>query len=123
MHPPQWQFKPYNKEQVLQLQEELDIHPVLCQLLVQRNITTYRQAKKFFRPSFQHLHDPFLMQDMAQAVRRIQEALQRREKILIYGDYDVDGTTAVALFYSFLRPQHTPLEFYIPNRYSEGYGL
>jgi single-stranded-DNA-specific exonuclease len=118
-----WEFKSYDSEKVAALYEELPIHPVLCQLLVQRGITSYHEAKRFFRPSFDHLHDPFLMEDMPAAVQRIEKALQNEEKILIYGDYDVDGTTAVALCYDFLSQLHDNITFYIPDRYKEGYGL
>src|SRR5690606_30579649 len=83
----------------------------------------YAQAKVFFRPSLDHLHDPFLMKDMEQAILRIVKAIGNNEKILIYGDYDVDGTTAVAVVYSFFRAFHSRIEFYIPDRYSEGYGI
>src|SRR5215210_1275545 len=84
------------------LQEQLKIHPVLCRLLVQRHIKTFEQAHEFFRPSLDKLHDPFLMKDMDKAIARIQQAMAAKEKILVYGDYDVDGTTSVALVYSFL---------------------
>ncbi len=100
------------------------IAPVLANLLVQRGIDTVEKAKKFFNPSLADLHDPFLMRDMDKAVRRVEEALERGEKIMVYGDYDVDGTTAVALVYKFLRQiGHKNLMFYIPDRYTEGYGI
>jgi single-stranded-DNA-specific exonuclease len=105
------------------LQKQLGIHPVLCRLLVQRGITTFEAAKLFFRPSLDDLHDPFLMKDMDKAVDRIQEAFGSGEKILIFGDYDVDGTTAVSLVYSFLSGIYPSLETYIPDRYKEGYGI
>lgn len=105
------------------LQQQLRIHPVLCRLMVQRGIYNIEQAKAFFRPSLADLHDPFLMKDMILAVERIERAIKDHEKILIYGDYDVDGTTAVALTYSFFKDFYERLEFYIPDRYAEGYGI
>lgn len=105
------------------LASELKINPILIKLLVQRGISTYDDAKNFFRPSLDHLHDPFLMKDMDKAVARIEEAIRQRENILVYGDYDVDGTTAVALVYSFLKTLHGNIAYYIPDRYKEGYGI
>ncbi len=105
------------------LSDELKINPVICQLLVQRGITTVTGVKKFFKPSLNELHDPFLMQDMHKAVKRLNKALGNNEKILIYGDYDVDGTSAVSLVYRFLRPYSLSLDYYIPDRYDEGYGI
>lgn len=105
------------------LQKELGIHPVLSKLLVQRGVTTFDEAKRFFRPSLSQLHDPFLMKDMDCAIARIEKAIGRNENILIYGDYDVDGTTAVALVYGFFRQFHSRIEYYLPDRYTEGYGL
>jgi len=105
------------------LREELNINPVLAELLVSRGIGTFDQAKQFFRPQLSDLHDPFLMKDMEKAISRIIRAIGNKEKILIYGDYDVDGTTAVAVVYSFFREFHSQLEFYIPDRYAEGYGI
>lgn len=105
------------------LQKELNIHPIICKLLVQRGITTYDEAKQYFRPSLKDLHDPFNMKGMSEAVDRIKEAIENREKILIYGDYDVDGTTSVALAYTFFRELTNQLDYYIPDRYSEGYGI
>ncbi|MEI7670335.1 MAG: single-stranded-DNA-specific exonuclease RecJ, partial [Pseudomonadota bacterium] len=98
-----WVQKDSNIELRNLLKDELKIHPVLCNLLAQRNISTYQEAKDFFRPSLDHLHDPFLMKDMDKAIERIQQAMTNKEKILIYGDYDVDGTTAVALVFSFIQ--------------------
>lgn len=106
-----------------QLQQQLNIHPALAQILVQRGITTFEAAHHFFRPQLTDLHDPFLMKDMDVAIQRIATALQRNESILVYGDYDVDGTTAVAVVYSFLQSIHANVGFYIPDRYSEGYGV
>ena len=105
------------------LAEELSISPVLAQLLVQRDIFTYEDARKFFRPDLSDLHDPFLMADMDKAVERLSAAMHRNEKILIYGDYDVDGTTSVSLVYKFLKQFYSNVGFYIPDRYNEGYGI
>ena len=110
-------------ETVSRLSSELGIDPVLAQLLVQRGINTFEQARSFFRPSLDNLHDPFLMKDMDKAVERVHRAIESGERILVYGDYDVDGTTAVALVYSFLRRLTRNVIFYIPDRYDEGYGL
>lgn len=118
-----WELVEYDVNEATTLQQQLGIHPIFCQLLVQRGINTYDKAKHFFRPQLSHLHDPFLMMGMERAVQRIGQALVKKEKILVYGDYDVDGTTAVALLYSFLGRYHDLVEFYIPNRYAEGYGI
>ena len=91
--------------------------------MVQRNITSSDEARAFFEPDLGYLHDPFLMKDMNIAVERMSTAIKKNEKILVYGDYDVDGTTAVALVYSFLREQYSNVEYYIPDRYKEGYGV
>jgi single-stranded-DNA-specific exonuclease len=111
----------YSKADKLQL--ALNVHPVICNILVQRNIDNYELAKSFFRPQLSELHDPWLMKDMDKAVERIIKAINNKEKILVFGDYDVDGTTAVASMYSFLKKVHSSLEFYIPHRYKEGYGI
>jgi len=108
---------------VKQLAKSLDVSESLANLMVQRNITTAEEAKTFFNPSLEYLHDPFLMKDMNIAVDRISAAVKKNEKILVYGDYDVDGTTAVALVYSFLKDQYSNVEYYIPDRYKEGYGV
>lgn len=119
-----WTLKPKNdSNKVQRLRTELGISETIADLLVNRNIEDYTQAKVFFRPSLDHLHDPFLMKDMEQAILRIEKAIGNNEKILIYGDYDVDGTTAVAVVYSFFRTFHSRIEFYVPDRYSEGYGI
>ena len=117
--------KDADKQEVRSLSESLGIDEVLANLLVQRGITSYEEAKNFFRPSLEHLHDPFLMKDMDKAVDRLQKAMNEGEKILIYGDYDVDGTTAVALIYTYLKNfvNKKRIEFYIPDRYDEGYGI
>ena len=122
----EYQWKSLEKphpETVQKLQKELGINPILCQLLAQREIYDFQTAKDFFRPSLKQLYDPFLMQDMDKAVARIDLAKQKGEKLLIYGDYDVDGTTAVSLLSSFLRKHHPELDIYIPDRYAEGYGV
>ena len=103
--------------------KHLGINPVFCQLLIQRGINTVNDARKFFRPDLKDLHDPFLLPDMDKAVSRIEKALGEKERILVYGDYDVDGTNAVALVYKFLRKFTTNLDYYIPDRYDEGYGI
>ena len=108
---------------VQQLQTELNIHPVLCKLLVLRNIKTFDEAKDFFRPNLNKLHDPFLMRDMDKAITRIETAIANNERILIYGDYDVDGTTAVSLVYSYFNDFYDNICYYIPDRYTEGYGI
>lgn len=116
--------EPGNPALVRQLTSELGIDQALANLLVQRNIKTFAEAKSFFRPQLENLHDPFLMKDMEKAVKRLSEAIDNQEKILIYGDYDVDGTTAVALVYSFLRRFcEKSADYYIPDRYNEGYGV
>lgn len=102
---------------------ELNINHVLANLLIQRDIKTFDQAKAFFRPSLDDLHDPFLMKDMDKAVERLDKAIQNGEHILIYGDYDVDGTTSVSLVYAFLRKIYSKVDYYIPDRYTEGYGV
>ena len=112
-----------DRENVSRLSSELGVDPVLAELLVQRGVHTFEQARSFFRPSLDNLHDPFLMTDMDKAVVRVHQAVSAGEKILVYGDYDVDGTTAVSLVYSFLRRLTRQLDFYIPERYDEGYGV
>jgi single-stranded-DNA-specific exonuclease len=112
-----------DNETIERLSKELNINRRLAALLAQRGITTFDEAKKFFRPSLQDLHDPFLMKDMDKAVDRILKAINHGERIMVYGDYDVDGTTAVSLVYNFLKTLHKKVEFYIPDRYKEGYGI
>ncbi len=116
-------LKQSSAEQAEALSKELNINPILSNLLIQRGITTFEAARSFFRPSIEDLHDPFLMKDMDKAVTRIEQAIERNEKILVYGDYDVDGTTAVALIYSFLKNFYHNLDYYLPDRYKEGYGI
>lgn len=108
---------------VIKLATELNIDPVLSTLLLQRGITDFEEARTFFRPELDHLHDPFLMKDMDKAIARIEAAFEEGEKVLIYGDYDVDGTTSVALVYGFFKKIYPNLEYYIPDRYKEGYGI
>ncbi|MEH6304080.1 single-stranded-DNA-specific exonuclease RecJ [Olivibacter sp. CPCC 100613] len=108
---------------VTSLSKALNIHKVLARLLAQRNVPDFEQARKFFRPSLNDLHDPFLMKDMDVAIRRIEKAIGMKENILIYGDYDVDGTTAVSVLYSFLKRFYNHIGYYIPDRYKEGYGI
>ncbi len=121
-----WKINPINEQQkneALQLSQALKIDAVMARMLVQRSITNAQQAQDFFRPSLEKLVDPFLMNDMEQAVERLHEAILKHENILVYGDYDVDGITAVALVYRFLSNLTKNLLFYIPDRYSEGYGI
>ena len=117
--------KTVDNQQVAEIAKALNIDEHLATLLVQRDITTYDEAKVFFRPALSQLHDPFLMKDMDRAVDRVVQAIDNGEKILIYGDYDVDGTTAVALVYTYLKKffKKKKIEFYIPDRYDEGYGI
>ncbi|WP_160711475.1 single-stranded-DNA-specific exonuclease RecJ [Chitinophaga solisilvae] len=118
-----WTVKAYQPNQEKSLQASLRVHPLLCRLLVQRQVHTFEAARQFFRPSLDDLHDPWMMKDMDKAISRIELAFFRHEKILIYGDYDVDGTTAVATVYAFLHNLYNNIEFYIPHRYREGYGI
>ena len=119
-----WVFKDVDgDEAVNKLAAELNIPHTLASLLVQRGIKTFDEAKRFFRPSLDDLYDPFLMKDMKEAVDRIVTAIHHGESILFYGDYDVDGTTAVALLYSFFRQRYSKIGYYIPDRYGEGYGI
>lgn len=118
-----WRINHYANDKAATLFKELKIHPTLCAILVQRGIETFEQAKAFFRPQLTDLHDPFLMKDMQKAVDRILQAFADGEKILVFGDYDVDGTTAVSCMYQFLKKHHAQTEFYIPHRYREGYGI
>ncbi len=119
-----WNVKPEpEKEKIAQLSSALQIDVPLAKLLCQRNIETFEEAKMFFRPSLDDLYDPFLMKDMDLAVRRIEEAISNDESILIYGDYDVDGTTSVSLLYSYLSTLTPKITTYIPDRYDEGYGV
>lgn len=118
-----WRLKPVNEERVQLLEQQLRIHPILCRILVQRGIETLETAQQYFRPQLDHLHDPWLMKDMDKAVSRIMQAFQAEEKILVFGDYDVDGTASVSCMYQFLKKHYTHMGFYIPNRQREGYGI
>ena len=118
-----WKISTPDKQKSDLLQQSLKISPVICNILVQRTIETFEQSKKYFRPELADLHDPWLMKDMDKAVERIVRAVRNKEKILVFGDYDVDGTTSVACMYRFLKKIHPDLDFYIPHRYREGYGV
>lgn len=118
-----WNIATARPQESASLREQLQIHPVLCALLAQRGITDFERARLFFRPSLEQLHPPWLMKDMKKATDRIALALAQQEQVMIFGDYDVDGTTAVASLYLFLKKIHTPLSYYIPHRYREGYGV
>ena len=121
-----WKLEPPTPEELEaaeRLAKELNISPILGRLLIERNITTVADANKFFRPSLTELHDPFMFNDMDKAVERLNKALGRKERIMVYGDYDVDGCTAVALVYKFLQRYYSNIDYYIPDRYEEGYGV
>ena len=121
-----WNYLPISTDQTeasRQLAQDLGISPILGRLLVERGITDVPSAKKFFRPQLPDLHDPFLMKDMDVAVGRLNKALGKKERILVYGDYDVDGTTAVSLVYKFIQEFYSNIDYYIPDRYEEGYGV
>ena len=121
-----WNYQPPSQEQTeaaKALAKETGINPGLCKLLLERGITSAAEAKRFFRPQLSELHDPFLMKDMSIAVERLNQAMGKKERILVYGDYDVDGTTAVALVYKFLQQFYSNIDYYIPDRYNEGYGV
>ena len=117
--------KNFDCQQVAEISKALGIDENLATLLVQRGVKNFDEAKVFFRPSLSKLHDPFLMKDMDKAVDRVLRAIDENEKVLVYGDYDVDGTTAVALVYTYLKKffKKKKIEFYIPDRYDEGYGI
>ena len=121
-----WNYEPPTSEQrqaAKELGEKLSISPILASLLIRRGISTESEAKRFFRPQLSDLINPFLMKDMYVAVDRLNDAMGRKERILVYGDYDVDGCTAVALVYKFLRQYYSNIDYYIPDRYDEGYGV
>ncbi|MBQ9400543.1 MAG: single-stranded-DNA-specific exonuclease RecJ [Bacteroidales bacterium] len=119
-----WIFKEQaDPVKVERLSTEIGIDTVLAELLIERGVETFDEARLFFRPSLDRLHDPFLMKDMDKAVERLRKAITTKEKILVYGDYDVDGTTAVALVYSFIKRFSNAVDFYVPDRYDEGYGV
>ena len=122
----QWNYEPLSAEEgaeAKRLAEALGIHPVLGRMLRERCIFTETEARRFFRPQLTELHDPFLMNDMQQAVDRLNHAIRRNERIMVYGDYDVDGVTAVALVYKFISKYYKNIDYYIPDRYEEGYGV
>ena len=118
-----WIYNPPEQSEVSRLREELNLQPALLEILLKRGIHDLESARSFFRPNPLSIHSPWLMKDMKKAVSRIDKALSANEKILIYGDYDVDGTTSVASVFSFLQKHHHQIDFYIPHRYREGYGL
>ncbi len=118
-----WNILPTNDVAGDSLRQSLNIHPVLCNILVQRGVDDFEKARQFFRPQLSDLHSPWLMKDMDKAVDRILAAFEKREKILVFGDYDVDGTTAVASLYQFIQGMYPDTDFYIPHRYREGYGV
>ena len=119
-----WNLKPQgDSNEMKHLSAALNVNMVIANLLVQRGIKTFSEAKHFFRPRLSDLHDPFLMKDMDKAVARIEQAVDHQEKVLVYGDYDVDGTTSVAMIYLFLKDYIQDIDYYIPDRYTEGYGI
>jgi len=119
-----WTLKPKpSEDQVKHLAQALNVEDFVATLLIQRGIATFEDAKNFFRPSLEHLHDPFLMKDMDKAVARIELAIENQENILVFGDYDVDGTTAVSLVSAYLKSHYPNIATYIPDRYAEGYGI
>ncbi|MDC3220266.1 single-stranded-DNA-specific exonuclease RecJ [Flavobacteriales bacterium] len=119
-----WKYQDtVSEEAILRFKQDLNIHPTLLKLLLHRGVDTYEKAKLFFRPSLSEIHDPYLMKDMHMAVNRIDRAINEGQKIMVYGDYDVDGTTAVALMYHFLSRYYSEVIYYIPDRYKEGYGV
>ena len=118
-----WEVKKSDSAIVQKLAKDLDVSEIVAHLLALRGIKTFTEAKLFFRPELSHLHDPFLMKNMDLAVKRIVTAISKKQKILVYGDYDVDGTTSVAMMYSFLKTYNHNIEYYIPCRYKEGYGI
>jgi len=118
-----WNILAADEAVVNSLQAALKINPVICKILVQRGIDSYEKARDYFRPELSQLHSPWLMKDMEKAVARVIKAIDQKEKMLVFGDYDVDGTTSVACMFQFLQKIHDPLDFYIPHRYKEGYGV
>ena len=114
---------PHSDDAIKKLSRELQVEEIVSRLLLNRGIDTFEKAKSFFRPSLDELHDPFLMEDMKKAIQRIEQAISAQEKIMIFGDYDVDGTTAVALVFSYFKKFTQQIEYYIPDRYTEGYGV
>jgi single-stranded-DNA-specific exonuclease len=123
MKSPRWQFIPTDEGVAQALHEALGIDPIFCRLLAQRGVATFDEARAFFRATLDDLHDPFLIKDMDAAVQRLNAAMRRNERILLYGDYDVDGTTSVALMYTFLSNFYQNIDYYLPDREKEGYGV
>src|SRR5665213_819681 len=120
-----WKIVEPEPGKIAELKKSLSISSTLCNILIQRGIDTFEKAKNYFRPQLLQLHDPFLMKDMGKAVERILFAINNQQKILVFGDYDVDGTTSVALMYRFLKKIYSEekIDCYIPHRYKEGYGI
>jgi single-stranded-DNA-specific exonuclease len=124
METKKWIFAELPQQQEIEnLSKDINVNIILAKILIQRGINSFDSAKKFFRPDLEKLHDPFLMKDMEVATSRIHEAIKNNESILVYGDYDVDGTTSVAMMYSFLKSIYPNVDYYIPDRYAEGYGI
>ena len=113
----------YDLETVENLAASLGVDRIIATLLVERGVTTFEEARRFFRPGLDQIHDPFIMKGMRQAIDRINQAIASRQRIMVYGDYDVDGTSAVALVYSYLKELDDNIDFYIPDREREGYGI
>ncbi len=113
----------YDLETVEKLAASLGVDKIIATLLVERGVTTFEEARRFFRPALDQIHDPFLMKGMREAIQRINEAIERQERIMVYGDYDVDGTSAVALVYSYFKELDSNIDFYVPDREREGYGI
>ena len=118
-----WKILPTNETSIAKLQADLNINKTLCSILVQRGLADFETSKHFFRPQLSNLHSPWLMKDMDKAVARFLQAIDQKEKILVYGDYDVDGTTSVACMYQFIQSIYAEVDYYIPHRYREGYGI
>ena len=119
-----WNYKPKPSQEIIShLKECLGVDAIIATLLAQRGINSFEEAKVFFRPNIGQLHDPFLMQDMDKAVSRLMHAIEQKERVMVFGDYDVDGTTSVAMLTHFLQCQGIEVDPYIPDRYAEGYGL
>ena len=119
-----WIYKEQPLPEAIQsLSKAINVNPFLSTVLLQRGISNFEQAQYFFRPQLAHLYDPFLLKDMDRAVARMKKAIDQQEKILVYGDYDVDGTTSVAMVFSYLHSFYPHCDFYIPDRHAEGYGV
>lgn len=118
-----WQIYETDETKILELQKKYGLNKLLATILVNRNITTEQEIRLFLEPTRKDFHDPFLIEDMEKSVERIIEAIEKQEKVIIYGDYDVDGITSITVLKSFLKDRGLEVEFYIPNRLDEGYGL